>query len=54
MRLEHPTGDFEVAMEVGGTNKAPVVERVGVVRTARVLMDGVVRVPSDVARFLPI
>jgi 4-oxalomesaconate tautomerase len=54
MRLEHPTGDFEVVMEVGGTNKAPVVDRVGVVRTARVLMDGMARVPSDVARFLPI
>jgi 4-oxalomesaconate tautomerase len=54
MRLEHPTGDFEVVMEVGGTTETPVVERVGVLRTARVLMDGMARVPSDVARFLPI
>jgi 4-oxalomesaconate tautomerase len=53
MKLEHPTGDFEVVLEVGGTGEAPAVERVGVLRTARVLMDGMSRVPSDIARFLP-
>jgi 4-oxalomesaconate tautomerase len=54
MKLEHPTGEFEVVMQVGGTSEAPGIERVGVLRTARVLMDGMARVPSNVARFLPI
>jgi 4-oxalomesaconate tautomerase len=54
MRLEHPTGFFEVVMEVGGTDKAPVVERVGLIRTARALMDGMVRVPEEVGKLLPL
>ena len=53
MKLEHPSGTFEVVMATGGTSETPVVERVGVLRTARVLMDGMARVPSDVACFLP-
>lgn len=42
MSVEHPTGAFEVRLEVGGTPEAPVVERGGVIRTARALFDGVV------------
>ena len=42
MRVEHPTGIFDVRLEMGGTNDDPVVERGGVVRTARALFDGVV------------
>ena len=53
MRLEHPSGSFEIVMEVGGTKEAPVVERVGLIRTARALMDGKVRVPEEVGKFLP-
>jgi 4-oxalomesaconate tautomerase len=53
MKIEHPSGSFEILMQVGGTQEAPVVERVGLIRTARALMDGAVRVPSDLARFLP-
>lgn len=53
MIMEHPTGSFEVVMEVGGTAEAPLVERVGVLRTARVLMDGMLRVPACVADLLP-
>jgi 4-oxalomesaconate tautomerase len=41
--LEHPTGTFEAAVEVhNGPDGTPVVERAGIIRTARKLMDGVV------------
>ena len=53
MKLEHPTGQFEVALEVGGSDSIPIVERVGIVRTARVLFDGYTRVPDSVANSLP-
>lgn len=39
---EHPTGEFTVRLTVGGTPQAPVVERAGLLRTARALFDGVV------------
>jgi hypothetical protein len=54
MKLEHPSGSFEILMQIGGTKEAPVVERVGLVRTARALMDGAVRVPAELGKFLPI
>ena len=38
VRLEHPTGFFDAVLEMNGTN----VERAGIVRTARKLMDGTV------------
>jgi 4-oxalomesaconate tautomerase len=41
--LEHPTGLFETIIEVGiGDGGSPVVNRAGIVRTARKLMDGTV------------
>jgi 4-oxalomesaconate tautomerase len=40
--LEHPTGTFEAVVEVREKNGAPIIERAGIVRTARKLMDGVV------------
>ncbi len=41
--VEHPTGTFDVAVEVGfDADGTPVAERSGIVRTARKLMDGVV------------
>lgn len=42
--LEHPTGTFETAIALGsGANDGePVVERAGIIRTARKLMDGTV------------
>lgn len=52
MRLEHPSGSFEIVMEVGGTKEAPLIERVGLIRTARALMDGNVRVPEEVGKYL--
>ncbi len=39
--LEHPTGSFEAAVELGEADGRPVVVRAGIVRTARKLMDGV-------------
>ncbi len=39
---EHPTGEFTVRLTVGGTPEAPVVERAGLLRTARALFDGAV------------
>jgi 4-oxalomesaconate tautomerase len=45
--LEHPTGTFEAVVEVREKNGAPTIERAGIVRTARKLMDGVVFPRSD-------
>lgn len=41
LSVEHPTGEFSVRLEVGGTPDKPVVERAGLLRTARLLFDGV-------------
>jgi 4-oxalomesaconate tautomerase len=38
--VEHPTGEFSVMIEVGGTEENPVVERAGLLRTARLLFEG--------------
>lgn len=38
--VEHPTGEFTVSLMVGGTIDRPVIERAGLLRTARILMDG--------------
>jgi 4-oxalomesaconate tautomerase len=46
LSVEHPTGEFTVRLEVGGTPAQPVVERAGLIRTARPIMDGVVFVPE--------
>ena len=42
LKIEHPSGEFEVRLEVGGDAEHPTVERAGLVRTARALFDGVV------------
>jgi 4-oxalomesaconate tautomerase len=38
--IEHPTGEFTVRIAVGGTAERPVIERAGLLRTARALFDG--------------
>ncbi len=43
--VEHPTGEFSVRLEVGGTQQKPLVESAGLIRTARVLFDGKAFVP---------
>lgn len=45
--VEHPTGEFTVSLTVGGTAEHPVVERAGLLRTARILMDGQAFVPAS-------
>ncbi|HEX6568092.1 MAG TPA: 4-oxalomesaconate tautomerase [Acidimicrobiales bacterium] len=40
--VEHPTGTFEAAVDLAMVDGAPVVERAGIIRTARKLMDGTV------------
>jgi 4-oxalomesaconate tautomerase len=40
LSVEHPTGEFTVRLEIGGTEEKPVVERAGLLRTARLLFDG--------------
>ena len=40
--VEHPTGSFDAAVDLRIEDGAPVVERAGIIRTARKLMDGTV------------
>jgi 4-oxalomesaconate tautomerase len=40
LSVEHPTGEFSVMIEVGGTEEKPVVKRAGLLRTARLLFEG--------------
>lgn len=49
LSVEHPTGEFSVRLELEGTEEAPVVARAGLLRTARALFDGQVRVASRLA-----
>jgi 4-oxalomesaconate tautomerase len=48
LSVEHPTGEFTVRLELGGTEEKPVVERAGLLRTARLLFDGQIFVPESV------
>jgi len=47
LSVEHPTGEFSVRLEVGGTPSDPVIERAGLLRTARKLFDGQVYVHAS-------
>jgi 4-oxalomesaconate tautomerase len=38
--VEHPTGEFTVNLELDRNGDIPVVKRAGLLRTARVLFDG--------------
>ena len=49
LSVEHPTGEFSVRLEVGGTAEKPVVERAGLLRTARMLFDGTVYLHDGIA-----
>ena len=48
MSVEHPTGEFSVTLEVGGTTDKPTVQKAGLLRTARLIMRGEVLVPAAV------
>lgn len=45
LEVEHPTGSFTVQMELDNSGETPVVIRSALLRTARLLMSGVVYVP---------
>jgi 4-oxalomesaconate tautomerase len=45
--VEHPTGEFTVSLSVGGTAERPVVEKAGLLRTARALFDGIAYAPEN-------
>jgi 4-oxalomesaconate tautomerase len=53
LSVEHPTGEFSVRLEIGGTVQAPVVERAGLLRTARFIMDGTVFAPEGLEVTVP-
>lgn len=46
LRIEHPTGELAIQLQVGGTAEAPSIEKAGMIRTARPLFDGKVFVRS--------
>jgi 4-oxalomesaconate tautomerase len=48
LSVEHPSGEFTVALEVSGTGESFSVGRSGILRTARALMRGEVLVPHSV------
>jgi 4-oxalomesaconate tautomerase len=48
MSVEHPSGEFSVTLEVSGPPDAPVVEKAGLLRTARLIMRGEILVPESV------
>lgn len=41
LSVEHPTGEFTVRLDLDRTGPVPVVRRAGLLRTARVLFDGI-------------
>ena len=48
VRIEHPTGVFDAVIEIGSSASGePIVERAGIIRTARKLMDGTVFPRAD-------
>ena len=48
LSVEHPTGEFSVMVELGGTVERPTVARASLLRTARALFDGEVFLPSHI------
>jgi 4-oxalomesaconate tautomerase len=48
MSVEHPSGEFSVTLEVGGTREQPVVLKAGLLRTARLILRGELLVPAAV------
>jgi 4-oxalomesaconate tautomerase len=47
MSVEHPSGEFSVTLDVGGTADAPEVLKAGLLRTARLIMRGEILIPAD-------
>jgi len=47
VRIEHPSGHFDVSMELTAGQPAPVIDKIGLLRTARILMRGSVMIPRS-------
>jgi 4-oxalomesaconate tautomerase len=47
MSVEHPSGEFSVTLDVGGTADAPEVLKAGLLRTARLIMRGEILIRAD-------
>lgn len=50
LSVEHPSGEFSVSLDVGGSAEAPEVLNAGLLRTARLLSKGVAYVPANIWR----
>ena len=48
MSVEHPTGEFSVTLEIGGTRAYPTVLKAGLLRTARLIFKGELLIPAAV------
>ncbi len=48
MSIEHPSGEFSVTLEVGGTPDQPKVRKAGLLRTTRTIPRGNIFVPTSV------
>jgi len=46
--VEHPSGEFSVSLDVGGTPASPEVSRAGLLRTARLLSKGVTFISPEI------
>ena len=46
--VEHPSGEFSVSLDVGGTPDSPQVIKAGLIRTARLLSKGVAYIPAEI------
>ena len=47
VQVEHPSGAIDVHLEISGSDKNTQVQRAGIVRTARKIMDGELFVPAN-------
>lgn len=47
VRVEHPSGHFDVTMELEKEGAIPVIKKIGLLRTARTLMAGSVMIPAS-------
>jgi 4-oxalomesaconate tautomerase len=47
LSVEHPSGEFSVSLELGGTETSPQVLKAGLLRTARLLSKGVAYIPTQ-------
>jgi len=48
LSVEHPSGEFSVRLDIGGTAESPEVLTAGLLRTARLLSKGVTYIPADI------